>query len=109
MLPKREVKVFRTGGGYIDGEWREGGRELVFVTDAVVQPAQPRDLRNLPEGADAQDAVVIHSPVPMHTVEESQGRPADEVEVEGMGLYRIMSVGDWSGQGFRRYVGGSLS
>lgn len=108
-LPKKHCKVFRRTGAHIDGRWKSGGEELAFEMRAVVQPAQPRDQRHLPEGTDAADAIAIHSKFELETSSESMQREADVVEVSGMGRYEVVSVGDWSDQGFRRYLAGALS
>ena len=108
-LPKKHCKVFRRAGAHIDGRWKPGGEELSFTMSAVVQPAQPRDQRHLPEGTDAADAIAIHSKFELETADESRQREADVVEVAGMGRYEVVSVADWSGQGFRRYLAGALS
>lgn len=108
-LPKRQCTVYRQTGAFIDGRWKKGGEEIAFRMRAIVQPAQPRDQRHLPEGSDAADAIVIHSKHEMNTVDEATQREADVVEVDGMGRYEVVSVADWSGQGFRRYLAGSLS
>ena len=111
VLPsKRKITVFRPAGAWVDGRWvdRAGDESITKTGRAVVQPAQPRDLRNLPEGADASDAVLIHWKEPLQTVEESDQSGADIVEVDGMGRYKILSVGPWNQHGFYRYVAGSV-
>jgi hypothetical protein len=108
VLPKERVQVFLREVAYIDGRWQGAGEPLLHDFMAVVQTATPRDLRHLPEGSEAQDAIVIHSPVELRTVSESEQAVADELEVGARGHYRVMSVGDWRRQGFNRYVAGSI-
>ncbi len=76
------------------GAFQEG-----LVTDiSIVANIQPidvsRELSLLPEGADAQDTIVIFSEVKLEP-RGQQGKPADYIVVDGS-EYEIVSIADFT-------------
>jgi hypothetical protein len=97
-VSRREV------GSWTDGLYSPGDLSTLTVV-ASVQPLTGKQLQRLPEGLRAKELKAFITQTLLRTVSESEGTPADVVEVPGEGFYQIEKVEDWSQAGFYSCIG----
>lgn len=85
----------RAAGSYVNGVYVSGA-ETVTPMDAVVQHAQPKDLKQLPENERSSEAIVLFTVNRLQT-----GTPAtfeaDRIDWDGR-RWKVVLVEDWTDQ-----------
>ena len=72
----------RAAGVWTAGRYTPGAAAETTVT-AVVQPAGPEDLLDLPEGERVKAVVRVHTTSELRTADESAGTDPDRIVIDG--------------------------
>lgn len=95
-----EFKVFRTSlqikrkttGMYVNGHWQEGA-ETSFTIYGDVQPTNPNDMDQLPEGRRINDTVTVYTDTLLNSI-DGTGQNPDIVIYEG-NRYEVLKSYHW--------------
>lgn len=93
-LTTRTVVVSR----FEAGEWVKGvyekGAESILEIQASVQPLDPNELLQLPEGRRTHESIKIFTDIELHTANTTTGEQADMLEIDGI-QFEIHKVERW--------------
>lgn len=92
------------GGSYVDGLWVETSTST-FIISAVVQNANPDDMKVLPEGLQSSVVIKLHTVTALRTLSEEDESNADIVTYDGFswlahsvaarkigGYYKVLAI-----------------
>jgi len=96
--------IVQTIGAYDSyGRWEDQPQKISYLK-LVVQPAKPKDLRELPEGRRTEGAIIIHSLEKLNGLSVNKQTQPTKIEWHG-DVYEIHSTEDWTVYGgFFKYV-----
>ena len=84
------------------------GETLNLSFAAHVQPTKPSEIKRIAGGESIESAITIWTETELQTANGVDGQEADLVDYRGR-RYKIISAADWSGQGFRTFIGGEVA
>lgn len=109
QLPQVTCILFRPSQDAIVKGFRQGaGEETATNFSAHVQPTKPAELRKIEGGESVESAISLWTNTVLRTADDNAESEADRVECRGK-RYKIISAADWSGQGFRKFIGGEVA
>ena len=109
QLPQSSLKLHRPSEGAIVRGFRQPtGEALGLKFSAHVQPTTPRELSHIPGGENIESAITVYTNTELKTADETLGHEADRIEYRGR-TYKVVSVADWIGQGFRTFICGEVA
>ncbi len=73
-----------------------------------VQPTKPAEIRKIEGGESIESAISLWTKTELRTADDNAENEADRVGYRGK-RYKIISAADWSGQGFRKFIGGEVA
>lgn len=104
-LPHEKFLLFVGTGTLVEGRWVQNENHNPSSFTGIVQPAKPNDVKMLPEGSVSGEMIVIHTRAKLEQASEDTGGKGNVVERRRNNRrYRIMATGDWTRQGFNRYL-----
>lgn len=92
------------GGDWVNGRWVEATPTTITM-NGVVEVAQEKDLRALPEGDRVQGMMVFHSPSQMYVTRGGTDQGTSDIVVWKGQQWRLKSVWDYSDYGFYKAIG----
>lgn len=112
-LPQSTLQLQRPSVAGRTGGFRDPAGELLS-TDFVahVQPSKPAEIKRIPGGESIESAITIFTQTELKTADDIQGLEADLVDhlIRGrIRRFKIVSAADWSGQGFRKFIGAEVA
>ncbi len=109
-LPQSTLILLRPSETAIVAGFRQsaGGETLGQNFSAHVQPTKPREIAKIEGGESIESAISIWTSTELRTADDRLGREADLVEYSSR-RYKIVSAGDWSAQGYRKFIGGEVA
>lgn len=90
--------VTRVAPGTTAGGIYTPGSASAFSINASVQPLQAEQLERMPEGTRVDEARAVYTDGDLQTQEETSGRTADLITIEGRS-YQVQSVRDFQPSG----------
>ena len=81
-------KILQAGGKFSDGT------TSTFDIEANKQPLSGRQLKILPEGNTADDALSLYTKTKLNTSSQFSKEQADEIDVNGL-TYKCFDVAEW--------------
>lgn len=76
-----------------------------------VQPTTPAELSKIEGGENIEEAITIYTRFELKGADIEEEREADRIErarIPGK-RWKVISVADWNGQGFRTYICGTVA
>lgn len=108
-LPQVTCVLFRPSQDALVKGYRQGaGEETATNFSAHVQPTKPAEIRKIEGGESIESAISIWTNTELRTADDNLGFEADLVEYRSK-RYKVISAADWSGQGFRKFIGGEVA
>ena len=108
QLPQVTCVLLRPSQDALVKGYRQGaGEETATDFRAHVQPTKPAELRKIEGGESIESAITIWTKTELRTTDDDLGNEADRVDYRSK-RYKIISAADWSGQGFREFIGGDV-
>jgi hypothetical protein len=99
---RQSLTAERQTGGYINGKWVIGTPTQVAFT-ASVQPANAKELQNLPEGRRTKSAFMLYTDTELLTSEDgATPKKADRITIAG-DVFEVMTVERWQNQVIPHY------
>lgn len=109
QLPQVTCVLFRPSqGALVKGFRQPPGEETATNFSAHVQPTKPAELRKIEGGESVESAISLWTNTELRTADDDLENEADRVEYRSK-RYKIISAADWSGQGFRKFIGGEVA
>ena len=112
ILPQEHLTMLRPSIGALIKGFRQKmtGEETATPFKGHVQPTTPSVLAKIEGGENIEEAISIYTKFALRGADDRDGLEADRIERKRFPgrRYKIISVEDWDGQGFRVFIAGTV-
>lgn len=101
--------ILRSTGSYLNGIFQSS--TVTLQAYGTITPAEPRDLKEIPEADIVTGAMVFHSPVPIFATRSNPqgGQGASDILSWRGFQWRVLKIGEYLDWGFWRAIATRLS